>query len=128
MEESENITVIEERRHPRITTFNKVAYVLFDHDGKKLEQGKGRTINLSQSGTLLETEQPLQGKYVLLMTIDLEGNKIKIHGKVITTRKYPKTAKYVAGIEFVGSEDKNRSAVIAFVKAYQSRKHKNRNN
>jgi len=124
MEQSKNVTVIEERRHPRIKTFNTVAYLLFDDTGKKLEKGKGRTINLSQSGTLLETNKPLKGKYILLMTIDLQGNKIKLQGRVITTRKYPSTAKYLAGIEFVGSEDKNRTAVMAFVKAYQQSKHK----
>ena len=73
-------TTKEKRRCPRIETVNVVSYLLYDEKGVRIDQGKGRTINISQSGVLLETDKPLEGVYIVLMTIDLEGNRLKIKG------------------------------------------------
>ena len=50
----------EKRKHPRIETINVVSYVLYDEKGTKIDMGKGRTANLSQSGVLLQTDKPLE--------------------------------------------------------------------
>ena len=57
------------------------------------------------------------------MAIDLDGNKIQVNGKVITSRINEKTENYLTGIEFVGPRDTQLKAIVAFVKAYQRRKH-----
>lgn len=116
-------TITEKRRNPRINTANIVAYTLLDVKKNVIEQGKGRTINLSQSGTLLQTEKKLKGVFIILMAIDLDGNKVQVNGKVITSRICNATGNCLTGIEFVGAKDKQLKAIIAFVKAYQRRKH-----
>ena len=118
---------IEKRRHSRIDTANLVGYVLFDEKRTKIDQGKGRTLNLSQSGALLETPKPLRGSFIVLMTIDLEGKKIKVKGRVANTRKSTTTECYLTGIEFIGSKDEQLGAIVAFVKAYHRRKHISQN-
>jgi hypothetical protein len=115
--------LIEKRNHPRIETQNIVNYFLYDQKGKKIDEGKGYTKNLSQSGVLLETDKPLPGLYIILMTIDLLGNKVKVKGTVAHTRKNSNSNRYLSGIKFLGNEDESREAIIVFVKVYQHRKH-----
>ncbi len=113
----------EKRRQPRIKTSKEVGYVLLDELEKKIDQGYGRTLNLSQNGVLLETDKPLAGAFILLITIDLEGQKIELKGRVANTRKSELEGRYLTGIEFVGPPEKQRGALVAFVKAYHYRRH-----
>lgn len=111
------------RKNPRIKTANLVDYTLFDQDGKPLGQGKGRTINLSLNGILLKTTSPLQGVYVLLMTIDLNGNDVKVEGRLVYSTE-DGTGHYLSGIEFKGPMDRQVDAIVAFVKTYQQTRHR----
>jgi len=113
----------EKRRHPRINTSKDVSYILFDENENRLEQGVGRTLNLSQNGALLETDKPLYGAFIMLITIDLDGQKIQLKGRVANTRKSAAEGCYLTGIEFTGALEEQRSALVAFVKAYHYRKH-----
>lgn len=113
----------EQRRHPRIETVNSVGYVLFDDNGKRIASGKGHTYNLSQSGTLLKTKDPIKGVFVILVTIDLEGELIKVKGRVRHTRRDDSSRCFMTGIEFVGPEEEQLKAIVSFVKAYYYRKH-----
>jgi hypothetical protein len=121
--EKELKTITEKRRNPRIDTSNIVAYILYDDKRNKIGHGKGRTINLSQTGTLLQTENKLDGAFIILVAIDLDGNKIKVDGKVISSRICKETGYNLTSIEFVGPKDKQLKIIVAFVKAYQKRKH-----
>jgi hypothetical protein len=113
----------EKRIHPRIETENIVNYFLFNDKGKKIDKGKGYTKNLSLSGVLLQTDKPLEGVYIILMTIDLLGNKVKVKGEIAHTRRNSSSNRYLSGIKFLGAQDQHRDAIIAFVKIYQHRKH-----
>jgi len=115
--------VIEKRRNTRIDTTNTVGYALFDTKKKRVGKGKGRTINLSQTGTLLQTEKKLKGAFIILIAIDLDGNKVQVNGKVIASRTCNETENFLTGIEFVGPKDSQLKAIVTFVKAYQRRKH-----
>jgi c-di-GMP-binding flagellar brake protein YcgR len=117
------LEITDRRRHSRINTSNVVGYVLFDENKNKIEYGKGLTLNLSQSGTLLKTKNPLHGCFIVLMTIDLNNLKIKVKGRVVKTRKSEDDRFYLTGVEFIGSRDENLKAIVAFVKAFNSRKH-----
>ena len=117
-------TIAEKRCNPRIDTANIVEYALYDEKKIKIGHGKACTINLSQTGTLLQTKNKIEGAFIILMAIDLDGKKIKVNGKVITSRVCSKTGYYLTGIKFVGPKDKQIEAVIAFVKAYQRKKYR----
>lgn len=114
---------IDQRRCPRIDAKNTVGYVLYDKNKRKIEQGSGCTRNLSQTGVLLETEALLKGAYIVLVTINLDGKKVKVKGRVVTSRYVEASGCYLTGIEFIGPKDEQTEAIIAFVKAYQHRKH-----
>ncbi len=117
---------VDHRRNPRIETSNLVDYTLYDQDGKALGKGKGRTLNLSQNGILLKTPNPLKGVFVLLMTIDLNGNPVKVDGRLVYSTMDPVTGYFMSGIEFTGPKAKQIDAIVAFVKAYQRSKHRSK--
>ena len=108
----------DKRRHPRINISNVVSYNLFDENKKRIGSGKGRIQNLSQNGALLETSKPLSGSFIVLASINLNGNIIKVKGNIANTRKTDREGQYMAGIEFIGPKDEQRNAVIAFIKIH----------
>ena len=108
----------DKRRHPRINISNVVSYNLFDENKKKIDSGKGRIRNLSQNGALMETSKPLSGSFIVLASINLNGNIIKVKGSIANTRKTDREGQYMAGIEFIGPKDEQRNAVIAFIKIH----------
>ncbi len=113
----------EKRRFPRITASTVVGYALFDAYRERIDRGKGRTLNLSQKGTLLETQNPLHGEFIILLAHDLEGEKIKVKGRVANTRRSDITGLYLTGVEFIGSHDAQRKAIVAMVKVYNHQKY-----
>ncbi|MFH0996767.1 MAG: PilZ domain-containing protein [Pseudomonadota bacterium] len=116
----------EQRRNPRIETSNLVDYTLYDIKGKAMNHGKGRTLNLSQNGILLETLRPLEGVFVMLMTIDLDGKNVKVKGRLIYSNLQKTTGHYLSGIDFFGPKDQQVAAIVAFVKSYFMSKSKDK--
>lgn len=113
----------DKRRCPRISSENRVGYVLFNHDREKVDRGTGRTLNLSQTGVLLETEKKLVGAFIVLVTMDLKGKKVKVKGKVVTSRYNTDPGCYLTGVEFIGPKDEQIEAIKVFVKIHLHKKH-----
>lgn len=120
-------TVTERRKYPRIKTKNDVSYILLNAKRDVIDQGEGKALDLSQSGTLLETIKPLNGPFVILVTIDLEGKKVKVRGRIANTRRSANPGCYLTGIEFEGSREEQMEAIVAFVKVYNHRKQRDGN-
>jgi len=115
-------TVAEMRKYPRIMTENKVGYVLFNEDKDVIDKGKGKIQNLSQSGTLLKTEKPLNGSFVILVTFNADGEKVKVKGRVVNKRESDTPGVYLTGIQFDGSREEKMAAIVTFVKTYYQRR------
>ena len=93
------------RKHERIHSLN-LSYVCLDEERNIVKQGMGRTLNLSESGLLLETHFPIESRHIVLMTIGLEEELLDISGKPIHI-KANKDGTYEIGIEFFDvTEDK----------------------
>ncbi|MBI5593310.1 MAG: PilZ domain-containing protein [Deltaproteobacteria bacterium] len=114
----------EQRRHTRIETSTFVKYIIYDNRGKAMGHGKGRTVNLSQSGILLETQAPLQGAFVMLITMDIDGNDVKVKGRLVHSNLINATGHYFSGIDFIGNKDQQVAAIVAFVKSHYRTKSK----
>ncbi len=113
----------EKRKHPRIETSNEINYILLDEGLEKLEQGKGRTRDLSQGGILLETQKPLKAPFIILITLNLEGSKVQVKGRITHTRESEKPGYYLTGIRFVGSREEHINAITTFIKNYFRKKY-----
>ena len=87
------------RKHERIQSLN-LSYICLDEDQNVVKQGMGRTLNISESGILLETHFPIEPKHVIQLTISLEENLLDLKGKPVHVRSIDK-GKYEIGIQFV---------------------------
>jgi hypothetical protein len=93
------MTTENQRKHRRIKSLN-LSYICLDEDNNIVKQGMGRTLNLSESGILLETHFPIELEYLVLMTIALKEDLLEIKGKPIHARSI-ETGKFEVGIEFL---------------------------
>jgi len=87
------------RKHDRIQSLN-LSYICLDEDENIVKQGMGRTLNISESGILLETHFPIELKHVVQLTISLEEDLLDIKGKPVHVRSSGQ-GKYEIGIQFV---------------------------
>jgi len=91
------------RKHERIDALNLLTYVILDSDGKEWNQGMGRTLNISESGLRLETNEAIQTKYILLVSIGIEDELVDIKGKVVYTNRGDANM-FETGVEFIQVE------------------------
>ena len=90
------------RKHERIQSLN-LSYICLDEDKNIIKQGMGRTLNVSESGILLETYFPIEPEHTVQLTISLEENLLDIKGKPIHVRSID-GGKYQIGIQFIDLE------------------------
>jgi c-di-GMP-binding flagellar brake protein YcgR len=109
----------EKRRHPRIKSLNLIAYACMDENGNVINQGMGRTLNVSETGLLLETVYPLDCEDVMLMGVGIQDELIDIRGRLVHAG-VNNDGKHESGIEFI--EIDNRS--INILKQYIEMFHK----
>jgi hypothetical protein len=86
------------RKHERIQSLN-LSYICLDEDNNIVKQGMGRTMNISESGILLETHFPVELEHTIRLTISLEENLLDIIGKPMHVRSID-GGKYQIGIQF----------------------------
>ena len=81
---------------------------------------RGKSLNVSHSGILLETENPIKEEYVLLMVVDLDDNLIELEARLIYCRK-TQSGMYQTGINFIGSDDEKTMFAVNLIKLYQQK-------
>ena len=97
------------RKHERIQSLN-LSYICLDEDQNIIKQGMGRTLNISESGILLETHFPVEPNHVVQLTISLEEDLLDLKGKPVHVRSSDE-GKYEIGIHFV-ELDQNASDLL----------------
>lgn len=114
-------SVEEKRRHKRFNSLN-LSYVCVDESGRIVYEGMGRTLNVSESGILLETYFPTELGQILSLTIAFEENLLNIRGKVVHCRER-QHGKYETGVQFSETEqdvnDVLKQYIIAFERQQQ---------
>jgi len=116
---STDISTTEKRRYKRIETSNLISYVFIDKEGNEIEEGMGAALNISQGGLLLETYLPVNAQFILIMYIDLEGQLLKIKGKVVYSRP-GELGNFFVGVRFVDTLESQRKMIVSFIKSYHS--------
>ena len=109
----------EKRKHPRISSLN-LSYVCLDENNKIIKQGMGRSLNVSESGILLETHFPIDDQLIVTLTLGLEEELVDIKGRPVHTR-INDDGKYEVGIEFLKSDAKTRKALKQFIDTFQKK-------
>lgn len=107
------MTFDDKRKHPRFQSLN-LSYVCLDENNEIVKQGMGRTLNISESGILLETYFPIKLEYKVLLMIGLADDLLEIKGKPIHSRSdFGK--KFEVGIEFLELDQDSGQLLKKFI-------------
>jgi hypothetical protein len=90
----------ERRKHPRFKTNDPISYVCLDNDGNRIKEGKGKAVNVSQGGILIETQDSFNWQDILLLNIDLKDKSISVKGRVVYSNT-DDSGMVQTGIEFL---------------------------
>ena len=101
------------RQHERIHSLN-LSYVCLDENKNIVKQGMGRTLNISESGILLETHFPVDLKHEIQLTIGLEEDLLDIKGVPVHVRSI-EGGKYQIGIKFLDLDDDATDLLKRFI-------------
>ncbi len=107
----------EKRKHARIDSLN-LSYFCLDENNQIIKQGMGRTLNVSESGILLETHFPIEKKHTIALTVGLEEDLVEITGRLVHSRTND-DGKHEVGIEFLKINAKARKVLKQFIDAFQ---------
>ncbi len=102
-----------QRKHQRIQSLN-LSYICLDENNNIVKQGMGRTLNISESGILLETQFPIESVNLVLMTIALQEDLLEIKGKPIHARSN-KAGRFEVGIEFLEPDQDSIRLLESFI-------------
>jgi len=108
------------RKHERIQSLN-LSYICLDEDKNIVKQGMGRTLNLSESGILLETHFPVELNHTIQLTISLEENLLDIKGKPVHVRSID-GGKYQIGIQFLDLDANATNVLQKFISDGETKK------
>ena len=107
MEKNEN------RKHRRICSLN-LSYVCLDEEGKIVKQGMGRTLNLSESGILLETHFAIALEHTVILSMGLEEWLVDMRGRPVHVNS-AREGVYEVGIEFIDPPEEALATVRRFL-------------
>jgi c-di-GMP-binding flagellar brake protein YcgR len=91
-----------------------------DENGEPCHQGMGRTLNVSESGMLLETYTLIDYEAPISINIGIEEELVDIEGKVIYIKESAKDI-YEAGIQFSKIDEKERVTLLKFIEAFKKK-------
>ena len=107
----------EKRKHSRIDSVNLLNYVYFDENLKEENQGMGRTLNVSESGILLETYTPMDARRTVSLTIGFKEEVVDIKGRVVYMKKN-ENGMFESGIEFFDVVENARNVLRKYIQAF----------
>ncbi len=108
------------RKHERIQSLN-LSYLCLDEDQNIVKQGMGRTLNISESGILLETHFPIKPNHTIKLNIILEEDLLDIKGNPVHVESLDE-GKYQIGIKFVDLDENDAKTLQNFIKKGETKK------
>ena len=112
------MTIQEKRKNYRIDSLNLISYACQDENGNLTQQGMGRTLNVSETGLLLETHVEIESQYPVSLTLGLEDDLVEIKGQVVHSKKNVE-GRYESGIQFFELDEQSRVLLTIFIKAFR---------
>ena len=110
----------EKRNNSRISSIHLFNYVHLDVENSDPEtQGMGRTINVSETGIMLETHIPFAESNTVDVVVGLKEDMVTICGKVIFCNAVEE-GKYRSGIEFSAVDDDSKKILKHYIDAFNA--------
>ena len=111
----------EKRKHNRIDSMHLLNYIYTDDTSQGTMQGMGRTLNVSESGILLETHTPpISVGSLVSLTIGFEEDVVDIKGRVIYTKE-SENDMFESGIEFFDVDENAIEILGRYIAAFNAK-------
>jgi hypothetical protein len=110
----------EKRKHFRIDSLHLLNYVYFDENDDEATQGMGRTLNVSESGILLETHNSIGIKNIVSLTIGFEEDVVEIKGRSVYSIESAQSM-FESGIEFFDVDEDALRVLRQYINAFNAR-------
>lgn len=115
------MTTEEKRKYFRVDSLHLLNYVYKDEKSEEVMQGMGRTLNISESGVLLETHTPpISVGIVVSLTIGFEEDVVDIKGRVVYTKE-SRTDMFESGIEFFDVDADAKAILGKYIMAFNAK-------
>ena len=114
----------ERRKHPRINTLN-LSHVATTDQSDDQHQAIGRSLNLSESGMLLETHFPIQADHTVSLTIGIEDELVDLQGQVVHLLN-GETGRFEMGIQFTDINEAGTMTIRNFIRKFRKLKPANK--
>jgi hypothetical protein len=108
------------RRHHRVNSANLLAYSCRNRKDEILEQAMGRTLNISESGILLETHKPMDTRNIICLSIGFKQHILDINGTIKWCRPNSH-GMFQSGIEFFGMDEKALRILKKYIEKIRQR-------
>jgi hypothetical protein len=109
----------EKRKHSRVDSIYLLNYVNLDENEKEMMQGMGRTMNVSESGIMLETHVPFSQNDTVDVVVGLKEDMVTIRGKVVFSRTTD-AGLHQSGIQFLTIEDASLATLRRYIDAFNA--------
>ena len=110
---------MENRKHQRFDSKNLLSYTCVDKEGVVVQQGMGKTLDVSEGGILLETHVPINTEHEVHLDIGFKDDVAEIIGEVAYTRASD-SGRAESGIRFQKHSAESHAILLAFVKSFAS--------
>ena len=112
----------EKRKHLRVNALN-LSHVAVDDREETVKQAIGRTLNVSETGILLETHFPIESDQNVELTLGFEEDLVNLKGRVIHLLN-GETGKFEMGIQFTNVDEQGSEVIKDFIKRFRELKKK----
>jgi hypothetical protein len=114
--------ISEKRKHIRVNALN-LSHVAVDDREEAVKQAIGRTLNVSETGILLETHFPIESDQNVELTLGFEEDLVNLKGKVIHLLN-GETGKFEMGIQFTDIDEEALLVIKEFINRFRELKKK----
>ncbi len=112
------MTTKKNRKHERVASLNLLHFTGYRND-VIIKQGMGRTLDVSESGILLETHFLMELQDQLSLTIGLEDDLVEMKGRVVYCNE-EEGGKFKVGIEFFEVDEKALQMLEQYIVLFKS--------
>lgn len=107
----------DKRRQKRYESTNLLSYVCIDSEGRQWKQGMGRTLNINETGIKLETHEPIETRYIVLLALGIGDEVMDVKGEVIYCNR-GESGRFESGIEFRAMDEDAFAILKKFVQEF----------
>jgi len=111
----------DQRKHPRVPISNLISFNVYDEDGRLVNHGMAKALNISQGGILIESAIVVKSDQISLMSTDTQNKLVEVKGRVRYSRQN-EYGMFEIGISFEGTRDENVEFAKRLVKTFHRRK------